>query len=113
MRSLRFLVGRGDVWDRNLLKVRASFFTIFVAQTVGCWADVHLEFDTVESVVIISHICQAYTIEITPECKEKYATREGESQRDRRERIFAPYNRITLTPSHKLPLVFKRRQTKV
>jgi hypothetical protein len=37
-----------------------------------------------------------------------YAKKEGESERERRERIMRPNNAITLTPG-KLPLVFKRR----
>lgn len=65
----------------------------------------------VESVVIVSHLCLNYTIHIPAAKVEEYRVRPGESERDRRERIFKPTNGITLTPKS-LPLEFRRRVKK-
>lgn len=58
---------------------------------------------------MISQLLLHYTIHIPDDLKAEYAAREGESERNRRERIFRPKGGLTLTPGSKLPLVFKRR----
>lgn len=58
---------------------------------------------------MISQLLFHYTIHIPDELKAEYALRKGESERDRRERIFKPKGGLTLTPGSKLPLVFKKR----
>lgn len=58
---------------------------------------------------MISQLLLHYTIHIPDNLKLNYALREGESERDRRERIFKPKGGLTLTPGSQLPLVFKKR----
>lgn len=66
------------------------------------------KFAQVEMVAIVATLLSRYSIEIPDGLKAEYALREGEEERERRERVFKVRNGLTLTPGE-LPLVFKRR----
>ena len=67
------------------------------------------KFAQVEMVAIVATLLSRYTVEVPSHLREEYALREGEAERDRRERVFRVQNGLTLTP-RTLPLVFKRRE---
>ncbi|KAL8279097.1 hypothetical protein RQP46_008555 [Phenoliferia psychrophenolica] len=87
-RPARFVDTPEERWNRDA----------WVPFSGGPRACLGQKFALVESVAIISHICLNYTIHVPPALVEQYRTLPGESQRDRRERIFKPTNGITLTP---------------
>ena len=67
------------------------------------------KFAQVEMVAIVATLLARYSIEIPDAQRDEYALRAGETERDRRERVFQIQHGLTLTPGV-LPLVFKRRE---
>lgn len=95
----RFIDTDEERWNRDA-------WAPFSAGSRGCLG---LKFALVEMTVMISHLCLNYTIEIPPSRIEEYKCLPGESDRDRRERLFKPKTGITLSPRD-LPLVFRKRK---
>ncbi|ORY74748.1 cytochrome P450 [Leucosporidium creatinivorum] len=98
-RPSRFIDNEEGKWNRDA-------FVAFSGGARGCLGQ---RFALVESVAMISQLLLHYTIHVPENLQDDYARQEGESERDRRERIFKPKGGLTLTPSSKLPLVFKKR----